>query len=220
MPTELSLLGFILGLVADPVARQRFDADPEHVLRAHGFDELSAHDIVDALPLVTDTVRASYEHSVTGGTEAHGPAASPPSAQPEPGETHLAAAIRHISYITATYGGDTVHPAVADVNIWADEDAQHQFDTVSGHAAAPVTGFGSGASEHIDADTFGAGHLAVPDDTGGSALITAHATGIPYGATDPPSDVHHDADPDPHGGAEADHPMDHPNPDWFDGPHS
>jgi hypothetical protein len=213
MTTGLSLLGFILNLVEDPVARQQFEADPEHVLRTHGFDELSAHDVCDALPLVVDTLQASVERAWASGIA--GPATPPPATPLQPGETHLAAAVRHISSITTAYGTDgSVTP---DKNVWVDGDVHDSFDAPIPQNAAPATGFGSGAETHLDAGGFGTGHAAAPTDDGGAGLGAAHFIEIPYGAMELPEFPDHGVAA--HGVVDGDHPVDHANFDWFDGPH-
>ena len=54
MPAATSLLDFVLNLLKDPLAQEQFRACPEHVLADHGLTRVSAADIRDTLPLVTD----------------------------------------------------------------------------------------------------------------------------------------------------------------------
>jgi len=54
MTAATSLLDFILNLLKDPQAQEQFRASPEQVLAANGLTGVSAADIRETLPLVTD----------------------------------------------------------------------------------------------------------------------------------------------------------------------
>lgn len=113
-----SLLEFILNLLRDPAAQQQFTADPQQALRDHGFDELCAQDVHDALPLVVDNV-------LVGGTGGPLPAA-------QPGEEHLDIAIRQIDHIVNNYSYTDSHDTNVDYSvhqtIWTQGDVNQSFD--------------------------------------------------------------------------------------------
>jgi hypothetical protein len=62
---SVSLLDWILGLVTDPAARARFAVDPRGALGEQGLADLDPVDLHHALPLVTDTVAARVDATVT-----------------------------------------------------------------------------------------------------------------------------------------------------------
>ncbi|NKE55977.1 hypothetical protein FXN61_03690 [Lentzea sp. PSKA42] len=113
-----SLLEFILNLLRDPAAQQQFTDNPQQALRDHGFDELCAQDVHDALPLVMDNVLVSG----TGGPL--------PSAQP--GDEHLDIAIRQIDHIVNNYSYTDSHDTNVDYSvhqtIWTQGDVNQSFD--------------------------------------------------------------------------------------------
>ena len=66
MTAATSLLDFILSLLKDPQAQAEFRASPEQVLAANGLTDVSAADIHETLPLVTDNrfVNLNNSHAV------------------------------------------------------------------------------------------------------------------------------------------------------------
>ena len=155
MTAATSLLDFILNLLTDPQAQAEFRASPEHVLAAHGLTGVSAADIRETLPLVTDhryvELNSSHHHV-------------PPSAPPPAGDSgDVRAVIHYLHHITRTYryedhGAQAHDPGHG--NIWAVGDATHTFDR--GHVAAdgpaPSLGDGSGAGHWMGADQQHSGH--------------------------------------------------------------
>lgn len=113
-----SLLEFILNLLRDPLAQEQFKANPQQALREHGFDEVCAQDVHDALPLVVDNVMVS-------GTDGALPCA-------EPGEAHFDVAIRQIDHIVNNYSYTDSHDTHVDYSvhqtIWAQGDVEQSFD--------------------------------------------------------------------------------------------
>lgn len=76
MAETTSLLDWILELFRDPEARADFQKDPEGYAADHGFANLSASDVNDALCLIADNQSASYDHG--GGHGVHYPPPPPP----------------------------------------------------------------------------------------------------------------------------------------------
>jgi hypothetical protein len=112
MTAATSLLDFILRLLKDPQAQAEFGARPEQVLAANGLTDVSAADIRDTLPLVTDNrfVDLNSSHAVS------------PLAVSAAGGSRIHAAIQYLHHITCTYryddhGAHAQHPG--HVNIWA-----------------------------------------------------------------------------------------------------
>ncbi len=60
-----SLLAWITGLVTDPALRARFAVDPRGALGEQGLADLDPVDLHHALPLVTDTVAAQVDTTLT-----------------------------------------------------------------------------------------------------------------------------------------------------------
>src|SRR4051812_17974334 len=56
----MSLLEWIMDLLRDPEARAEFERDPEGYAHDHGFDNLSAADVHDALCLIADNDHHSH----------------------------------------------------------------------------------------------------------------------------------------------------------------
>jgi hypothetical protein len=124
MTAATSLLDFILNLLQDPQAQAEFRASPEHVLAANGLTGVSAADIHETLPLVTDNrfvELTSSSHAV------------PPPVVPAAGDSGIHAAIRYLDHITCTYRYDDHGHDLGHVNIWAVGDATSTFD--DSHAA-------------------------------------------------------------------------------------
>jgi hypothetical protein len=127
MQAETSLLGFILNLLKDPQAQAEFRASPAQVLSAHGLSGVSAADIHETLPFLTD------HRSVELASTSH---SAPPSVVPAAGENGTHAAIQYLHHITRTYRYDDHGAHMHDSgheNIWAMDDVAHDFD--AGHVA-------------------------------------------------------------------------------------
>jgi len=73
MGAPTSLLDWILGILRDPDAQAAFQSDPEHYAARHGFQDLSAADVHDALCLIADNGSASYDHRFSSRSPAHYP---------------------------------------------------------------------------------------------------------------------------------------------------
>jgi hypothetical protein len=58
---DQSLWEFLLNLLSDPEARAEFNEDPEGTLRDAGFEDVSPHDLKDAIDLVNDQSDVTYE---------------------------------------------------------------------------------------------------------------------------------------------------------------
>ena len=56
-----SLWEFLLNLLSDPEARAEFNEDPEGTLREAGFEDVSPHDLKDAIDLVNDQSEVHYD---------------------------------------------------------------------------------------------------------------------------------------------------------------
>jgi hypothetical protein len=198
MTAATSLLDFILNMLKDPQAQAEFRASPEHVLAAHGLAGVSAADIHETLPLVTD-------NRFVGLNGAHHPG-SPPVAPPA-GDTGIHAAIRYLDHITRTYRYDG-HGAHAHdpghVNIWAVGDVTQNFG--DGHTVtdgpAPGPGGGPGSAfrhpghDHGDGlHSFGSGAAVPSADGTGSPAAYSGDTGGAHGSAG-----FHPADPGGTGG--------------------
>ena len=125
MTAAISLLDFILRLLRDPQAQAAFRASPEQVLAANGLTGVSAADIRDTLPLVTD-------NRFVGLTSSH---TLPPSVVPPAGGSSVHAAIRYLHHITSTYRYDDHGTHAHDPghgNIWATGDVPRNFDHTHG----------------------------------------------------------------------------------------
>jgi hypothetical protein len=148
MTAAISLLDFILRLLKDPQAQAEFRANPEQVLAANGLTGVSAADIHETLPLVTDNrfVALNNSHAVSS-------AVLPPA---EGNRIH--AAVHYLHQITRTYRYDD-HGAHAHdpghVNIWATGDVTPRFDGHEGaHGSFP------GPAAHGPGGTPGTGNWA------------------------------------------------------------
>jgi hypothetical protein len=87
-----SLLDWIIGLVTDPAARARFAVDPGGALGEQGLADLDPVDLQHALPLVTDTVAARIDATVTSSV--------PPALLQ--GETPVEALVRQFTVVSDT----------------------------------------------------------------------------------------------------------------------
>ncbi len=135
MTAATSLLDFILNMLKNPQAQAEFRASPEQVLAANGLSDVSAADIRDTLPLVTDNryVDLNPSHAVS------------PLVVPTAGDSGIHAAIQYLHHITRTYRYDD-HGAHAHdpghVNIWATGDVPPTFDDSHVGTGGPVPGLG------------------------------------------------------------------------------
>jgi len=108
-------------LLKDPHAQAEFRANPEQVLAANGLTDVSASDIHETLPLVTDNrfVELNNSHAVAAAIA------------PTVGASRVHAAVQYLQHITTTYRYDD-HGAHAHNsghgNIWATGDVSHGFD--------------------------------------------------------------------------------------------
>lgn len=138
MTAATSLLDFILRLLKDPQAQAEFRTSPEQVLAANGLTDVSAADIRDTLPLVTDNRFVELNGSSL---------AVSPSVVPAAGGSRIHAAIHYLHHITSTYRYDD-HGAHAHdlghVNIWATGDVAPTFDDSHAGAGGPIPGPGGG----------------------------------------------------------------------------
>jgi hypothetical protein len=135
MTAATSLLDFILRLLKDPQAQAEFRASPEQVLAANGLTGVSAADIRDTLPLVTDNRFVGLNSSHT----------LPPSVVPSAGDSGVHAAIRYLRHITTTYRYDDHGTHAHDPghgNIWATGDVPQSFDHGHGATGDPHPGPG------------------------------------------------------------------------------
>lgn len=131
MTAATSLLDFILNLLKDPQAQEQFRASPEQVLAANGLTGVSAADIRETLPLVTDNRYVelnSSNHLVS------------PSFVPHAGDGDVRAVIHYLHQITRTYRYDDHGAHAHDPghgNIWAVGDV-HTFDDNHTPAGGPA----------------------------------------------------------------------------------
>jgi hypothetical protein len=128
MQAATSLLGFILNLLKDPQAQEEFRASPVQVLSAHGLSGVSAADIHETLPFLTD------HRSVELASTSH---SAPPPVVPAAGESGTHAAVHYLHHITRTYRYDDHGAHIHDSgheNIWAIDNVTHDFD--GGHVAS------------------------------------------------------------------------------------
>jgi hypothetical protein len=176
MTAATSLLDFILNLLKDPQVQAEFRASPEHVLAANGLLGVSAADIHETLPLVTDNrfVELNSSHAAS------------PSVVPAAGDSGTHAAVQYLHHITTTYRYDDHGHDLGHMNIWAVGDMTQTFDdshTVTGSSTSgPVTSDpggspGTGAFRH---PSHGQGE-GLHSFGSGAAMISAGGTGSPAG---------------------------------------
>jgi hypothetical protein len=138
------LLDFILNLLKDPQAQAEFRASPEQVLAANGLTGVSAADIRETLPLVTDNRFVGLNSSHHIGS---------PLVVGLAGDSGIHAAIQYLDHITRRYRYDD-HGAhdPGHVNIWAVGDVTQNFD--DGHTVTdgptPGPGDGPGAGHWME----------------------------------------------------------------------
>lgn len=178
MTAATSLMDFILNLLKDPQAQADFHASPEQVLAANGLTGVSAADIRDALPLVTDN------RSVELASASH---AVPPLVMSAAGDSGMYAAIQYLHHITCTYRydghGAHVHDP-GDVNIWAVGNVTQNFG--DGHTVTdgPAPGSAFRHPGHDQGDglhSFGSGAAVTSADGTGSPAVYS---GDMYGSHD------------------------------------
>jgi hypothetical protein len=168
MQAATSLLGFILNLLKDPQAQAEFRASPVQVLSAHGLSGVSAADIHETLPFLTD------HRSVELASTSH---SAPPSVVPVAGESGTHAAVQYLHHITGTYRYDDHGAHIHDSgheNIWAIDDMTHDFD--GGHVAPD----GPDPATPGPGGTAGTGHWA-GDGHGNTFIYGDHTNGRIYG---------------------------------------
>ncbi|WP_433801312.1 IniB N-terminal domain-containing protein [Actinomycetospora sp. CA-084318] len=105
-PGAESLLDWMTGLVADPAARARFAADPQHEIGAQGLADLDPADVAHSMPLVTDTVAARFDAVVD----------LPATPVQLAGESAVDALARHFGVVPSVVTG--VVPAEDDLDDW------------------------------------------------------------------------------------------------------
>jgi hypothetical protein len=185
MTAATSLLCFILNLLKDPQAQAEFRASPEQVLAANGLTGVSAADIRETLPLVTDN------RFVTLNTTNH---VVSPSVVPPAGDHSVHAAIHYLHTITRTYRYDD-HGHHAHVpghgNIWAIGDDTHHLDDSHGTTGDP------GASQWMGHTHQDFGHHGFGDANPGQQAFSGfgdHGHDPGYGdpaGSSPQEDFHH-----------------------------
>ena len=172
MTAATSLLDFILNMLKDPQAQAEFRASPDQVLAANGLTGVSAADIHETLPLVTDNrfVELTSSHAVS------------PSVVPAAGDSGIHAAIQYLHHITRTYRYDD-HSAhghdLGHVNIWAVDDVTRTFDdshVVTGGPATPGPGGAPGTGNWRGDGHGNSGHNS-------NLIYGDHTYGLSYGDT-------------------------------------
>jgi len=175
MTAATSLLDFILNLLKDPQAQAEFHASPEQVLAANGLTGVSAADIQETLPLVTDNrfVELNSSRAVSHAIS--------PSVVPAAVDSRIHAVIQYLHHITSTYSYDDHGAHVHDPghgNIWAAGDGTQPFD--DGHAVTdgptPGPGGASGAGNWAGEGYGNSGHNS-------NFIYGDHGNGPVYGDT-------------------------------------
>jgi hypothetical protein len=177
MTAATSLLDFILNLLKDPQAQEQFRASPEQVLAANGLTGVSAADIRETVPLVTDNrfVELNSSNHIVS-----------PSVVSPAGDNGIHAAIHYLHHIIRTYRYDDHGTHAHDPghgNIWAVGDATHTFDDghVAAGGAAPGPGDVPGTSHWM-----GGGHENFTHEHSGhdsKFIYGDHIHGLSYGDT-------------------------------------
>ncbi|MCD2188612.1 IniB N-terminal domain-containing protein [Actinomycetospora soli] len=230
-PGAESLLDWMTGLVADPVARARFAADPQHEIDAQGLADLDPADVAHSMPLVTDTVAARFDAVVD----------LPATPVQLVGESAVDALARHFGVVPSVVDAGAA-PVEDDLDDWTEtlvDDLAGAPDGLEGVVDAgpgidlDLDGTGDLDGAHHDHDLDVMTRLDVDHDLDGShAAVAAAAPTLaflpgagapPPGASTPPDepvepdepvDLHdHAADPSP------DHPPEHPAEDELDAHH-
>jgi hypothetical protein len=178
MTAAISLLDFILNLLKDPQAQAEFHASPEHVLAANGLTGVSAADIHETVPLVTDNRFVELTNS------SH--AVSPPVV-PAVGDRRIHTAIQYLHHITRTYRYDDHGAHVHDpghVNIWAVGDGAQTFGDGRLVTGGPIPGPGGppGTGNWMSDDRGKSGHDhgdGLHNFGSGAGMTSAGGTGSP-----------------------------------------
>ncbi|MGQ0480679.1 MAG: IniB N-terminal domain-containing protein, partial [Pseudonocardia sp.] len=138
-----SLLDWILSILRDPDERAAFQADPGGYADDHGFGDLSAADVHDALCLIADNQSASYDHDngYDNGYDNNGHVHYPP---PKHYDNDDDAAHYLNNYITNEY------TVVDDRDTYVDQSIHQDIDTDGGDFEQtidndPVIASGDGA---------------------------------------------------------------------------
>lgn len=169
-----SLMEWIWDLMQNPDARAEFDQDPQGYAHEHGFDNLSAADVHDALQLIADS--GSYSH------HDHGAHIAPPPPYHHDHGDNGAAYLK--TYVTNNY------TTVEDHSTNVDNSVHQNIDTDGGdfHQAIdndPVVASGDGAvaagGDIRDSNvTHGDGNV-VGD---GNHVVTGHDNTTAFGSGD------------------------------------
>ncbi|MCU1635707.1 MAG: hypothetical protein JWQ68_946 [Cryobacterium sp.] len=145
MPTLTTLLlDFIMNLLGDPEAADKFRDDPEKALDEAGLGSVCSDDVDAILPVVLDyapvQANSSFDREYnTGGNSASVGHQAPPPAPEYPAHhdddddhghaiqqlTHI---VNHYSYTSTVDDRDTVTDQSVNQNIWADGDVIQWFD--------------------------------------------------------------------------------------------
>ncbi|WP_028920802.1 IniB N-terminal domain-containing protein [Pseudonocardia acaciae] len=167
-----SLLDWILDLLKDPEARADFANNPEDYARDHGFDNLSAADVHDALSLIADNDYSSHHD--------HGVHYPPPHHydHSDDGATYLK------SYVTNNY------TTVEDHSTNIDNSVHQNIDTHGGDFNQvidndPVVASGDGAvaagGDIRDSNITTGDHNVVGD---GNEVVSGHGNTTAFGSGD------------------------------------
>jgi hypothetical protein len=192
MDCVTSMWDFLFKLLRDQHAQEEFRHNPVRVLHEHGLQHITASDVHDLTPLVTDHpgVQFSGDHGFS----------SPPPIFPAPGESETHCAIRHIEHFTKcyTYNIDNHNTVIDDSvhqNIWAEGDVNQTFDdtnvVASGHAVAAGGGIWGSAVTTGDenavgtGDAVGLGNVTGNDNALGAGSVAGYDNTLAngYGST-------------------------------------
>jgi hypothetical protein len=204
MNAVTTLLDFLRNLLNDPAERAAFNVNPEAYLREHGFEDLSGHDVHDAMGLVCDTLPPRVALQVgdyyrTGGNrvEVNQSGQAPPPVHTQAHERDLDAAIRQINYVTTNYAytqiddRDTIidNSVRTDIHakgaVYFDQDIHNQNTVASGDSAV-AAGHDLNAPVQTGHDNLFADHSSVADHGGiaagggvhDSQLLTGGNSGV------------------------------------------
>jgi hypothetical protein len=193
-----SLLDWILRLLRDPDARAAFRADPARYTADHGFGELTAADVHDALHLIADSDSASYDHHFSGSLPGgHYPPPPDHRTIADPHGAHAAARYldHYLGRATASAEPDPGHRAVhPDLARTVDNDPVIRDSALTtgdgnvvgddNHAVTgdhDTTAFGSGDATKADLGNshFGAGGaLSIGGDAHGHSTDNDTTTAV------------------------------------------
>ncbi|GAA5158305.1 hypothetical protein GCM10023321_37890 [Pseudonocardia eucalypti] len=137
MPETTSLLDWIMDLLRDPEARADFQDDPNGYAADHGFENLTAADVNDALTLIADDHAPGHDHN-GGGHAVH----YPPPPRADHGDDNGADYLNN--YVTNNYTTVEDHSTNIDNSVHQDIDTDGgDFDQVIDND--PVVASGDGA---------------------------------------------------------------------------